>query len=157
MYFYYRRQLSGSHSVFYIETSELVMLPYARIRRHNPGNKAHCHNVRERYGIGSGVQQRRQQTIIGRQLRQHPATECPAVLHLLVMVLHPAFFTAIPLVSPSIKDLFAAVQALRQDSQFSFVLHQIKTFSFKYRYKVTGKAIDKMQVFLFFKKIFTNL
>jgi hypothetical protein len=67
------------------------------------------------------------------------------------MVLHPAFFTAIPLVSPSIKDLFAAVQALGQDSQFSFVPHRIMAFSLKYRHKVTGKAIDKRQVFLFFK------
>jgi hypothetical protein len=70
------------------------------------------------------------------------------------MMLHPAFFTAEPLVSPSIADLLTAVQALRQDSQFSFVPHLIMTFSFKYRYKVTGKARAGMQVFLFFKKDF---
>jgi hypothetical protein len=103
------------------------------------------------------MQHRGQQIIIGRQLREHPAAESFAVPHLPVMISHSAVFAAEPLVRPSIAYLFATVKALRQHSQFSFVPHQIMTFSFKYRHKVTGKTRVRMQVFLFFKKIFTNL
>jgi hypothetical protein len=73
------------------------------------------------------------------------------------MMPHPAFFTAELFVRPSIADLFTAVQTLRQHPQFSFVAHDLIAFSFKYRQKGIGKARARLQVFLFFKKIFTNL
>ena len=66
-------------------------------------------------------------------------------------------FAAELLVRPSVADLLTAVQTLRHYSQFPFVPHYLITFSPKYRHKAIGKSRGRMQIFPFFKKVFTNL
>ena len=138
MYFYYRTQLGCCHSVFYVKAPEFIMFPGTGIRRYDTGDKTHSENISQKNRICPCLQHRREQIIIGRQLRKDSAAEGSAVPHQLIMVLYFAVFAAEPLVCPSIADLFAAVQALRHHSQFSFVPHDLMKFSSKYRHKVAG-------------------
>ena len=87
------------------------MLAHPSVCCHEAGYKSHCHGIDQVNGCHSRAEQTVKHLIVCRKVRQDFSAESFACAGLFVVMPVPAVVAAVFLVSPSISDPFAAMQA----------------------------------------------